>query len=150
MPSFKKKDGTYQEYFHPVSRDMVNEMREAVAKSLKTGEKVQFFELFNPVFKTNVEPHNYGNDKAKVTVKISEDFVCDSIRVISGKNGKAFVGMPSVKDKNDEYRQLCNPISADFRNELYGDILNKYEEKTKIDDYGFVEIPQTSYMAKVY
>jgi stage V sporulation protein G len=150
MPSYKKSDGSYVEYFHPTSKEMVNEMCDAVTKSLKTGEEVTFYDIFNAKFITEVEPHNYNNDKAKVTVKISDDFVCDSIRVMSGKNGKLFVGMPSVKDRDDEYRQLCNPITADFRSELYGDILDKYDEKMKIADCGFVEIPQTSYMAKMY
>ena len=130
MPSYKKKDGTYVEHFHPVSTDMVNAMCDAVSKSLATGEKVSFGDGPSKI-SVYVDACDYGATKGNVSMRIGKDFVCDSIKVMSNEEGKLFVGMPTYKTKEDERKQLCNPITAEYREELFGDILEKQEKSVK-------------------
>lgn len=149
MPSFKssKTDENgkdqYVEFFHPTKKEISDLIYSAVAKSLATGESVKFREGQKESFSTYVRPVSYENSATKGFVTISikpegavakegeekvTDFLIDSVRVNeSSKDGKLFVAAPSVKNKDGEYKELCYPITKEFREELYGDILNKYD-----------------------
>lgn len=143
MPSFKSANDQYGEYFHPCKKELSDQIYAAVEKSLETGESVRFREGQKEDFSVFVRPVSFDNSATKAFVTISikpegaiakngeekvTDFLIDSIRVNeSGKDGKLFVAAPSVKNKDGEYKELCFPITKDFRNELYGNILEKYD-----------------------
>lgn len=71
--------------------------------------------------------------RAFATVVLGESFKVTNIAVLEGKNG-CFVSMPSFRTKerdeynNPVYKDVCNPITKEFREELYGDILELYDE----------------------
>lgn len=73
-----------------------------------------------------------SNIKAFATVVFGEAFKVSSIAIIDGKNG-LYVQMPRYRtndiDENGKnvYRDFCNPITKEFREELYSNILNTYE-----------------------
>lgn len=64
------------------------------------------------------------------TVSFGDAIKVQSIAIKEGKEGKPFVAMPSYKSKQvDEqgkpvYKDICNPITKDFREALYGAILS--------------------------
>lgn len=37
-----------------------------------------------------------------------------------------FISRPSYKDKNDEYKNFCNPITKEFNQQMYQDIMETY------------------------
>lgn len=72
--------------------------------------------------------------KAFASVTFGDCFKITNIAVVKTKEGEPFVSMPSFKskEKNEHdqpvYKDVCNPITRDFRKELYDDILTLHGE----------------------
>ncbi|SFQ08980.1 DNA-binding protein SpoVG, cell septation regulator [Lachnospiraceae bacterium XBB1006] len=72
--------------------------------------------------------------KGLARVYVDKNFVVSNVSILQGKNG-AFVAMPSYKTKQvDEtgkaiYQDLCYPVTKEFREKLYGEVLEKYQEE---------------------
>lgn len=66
-----------------------------------------------------------GNLLAFAKVTINDCFAVDGIKVLTGEKG-LFVNMPSAKDSKGEYRDVCFPVTADFRKELSKAVLDGY------------------------
>lgn len=83
------------------------------------------------------EVKNESNIKAMVNVVFDDSFKVGSIAVVERKDGELFVAMPqfrsSSKDKNgnDVYKSVCNPITKEFRQELFDNILETYQSDEK-------------------
>ena len=83
------------------------------------------------------EVKNESNIKAMASVVFDDSFKVGSIAVVERKNGELFVAMPqfrsSSKDKNgnDVYKSVCNPITKEFRQELFDNILETYQSDEK-------------------
>ena len=52
-------------------------------------------------------------------------FVVDGIKIINGSNG-LFVGMPSRKNKDEKYQDVCYPITKEVRKMIQDKILEEY------------------------
>ena len=52
-----------------------------------------------------------GKMKAVVSVTFDDAFVVSGIKVIKSNDGNFYVGYPSRKNKNGEYRDICFPLS---------------------------------------
>ena len=84
--------------------------------------------------KLNGVKNSEKNVKAFATVTFGDVFKVTNIAVVKRKDGGVFVAMPSFKSKERNerneaaYKDVCHPITADFRAELYGDILNLYAD----------------------
>ncbi|MEC9488301.1 MAG: septation regulator SpoVG [Halanaerobium sp.] len=79
---------------------------------------------------TNVQVRkvDWGNSVAGLaSVTFDESFVVRDLRVINGSNG-LFVAMPSRKGGDGEYRDICHPITAEFRNELQDKVLQAFNQ----------------------
>ena len=72
--------------------------------------------------------------RAFATVTFGDCFKITNIAVVEGKENKPFVSMPSFKSKERTehnepvYKDVCNPITSEFRKELYEAILALYGE----------------------
>lgn len=72
--------------------------------------------------------------RAFATITFGESFKVTNVAVVEGRGNQPFVSMPSFKSKErDEhnhavYKDVCNPITKEFREELYGNILDLYAE----------------------
>ena len=62
-----------------------------------------------------------GNLMAFANVTIGDCIKIDGFRICSGENG-LYVNMPSTQDKQGKWRDVCWPVTADFRRQL-GDAL---------------------------
>lgn len=84
--------------------------------------------------KLNAVNNPEKNVKAFATVTFGDSFKITNIAVVEGKEKQPFVSMPSFKSKERTehneavYKDVCNPITSEFRSELYGDILALYGE----------------------
>lgn len=74
-----------------------------------------------------------GSDvKGLARIFIEDCFVINNVSIIQGKEN-LFVAMPSYKTKDvDEnnkpvYRDICYPVTKEFREKLYGSILETHE-----------------------
>lgn len=83
------------------------------------------------------ELNKESNIKAMASVVFGDSFKVGSIAVVERKDGDLFVAMPqfrsSSKDKsgNDVYKSVCNPITKEFRQELFDNILATYQSDEK-------------------
>ena len=74
------------------------------------------------------------NVKAFATVTFGDCFKITNIAVVKSQEAEPFVSMPSFKSKERTeynqpvYKDVCNPITSEFRKELYDDILSLYAE----------------------
>lgn len=74
------------------------------------------------------------NVKAFATVTFGDCFKVTNIAVVKSQDAESFVSMPSFKSKERTehnqpvYKDVCNPITSEFRKELYDDILSLYAE----------------------
>lgn len=82
---------------------------------------------------------NTGNNvKAFASVVFGDSFKVTKIAVLENKEGKNFVAMPSFRtkerDENNQlvFKNICNPVTKEFRQELYGNILQLYNEMEQI------------------
>lgn len=72
--------------------------------------------------------------KGFATVVFGDSFKITNIAIVERKEtGQLFVSMPRYKssERNEDgtnvYKDVCNPITAEFREELYESILTEYE-----------------------
>jgi stage V sporulation protein G len=71
------------------------------------------------------EPKN--NTLAFASVTINDMIAVHGIRVMDSEKGR-FASMPSQKDTKGEYREVCHPITGDFRKQLNAEVLAAYDE----------------------
>jgi len=71
------------------------------------------------------EPKN--NTLAFASVTINDTFAVHGIRVMDSEKGK-FAAMPSMKDRDGTYRDVCHPVTGDLRKQLNAAVLQAYEE----------------------
>ncbi len=90
--------------------------------------------------KVNEVKKQDSNVKGFATVVFGDSFKITNIAIVQNKeNGKLFVSMPRYKsNERDEngatvFKDVCNPITSDFREELYGSILAEFE---RVKDQG--------------
>ena len=80
-----------------------------------------------------------GNIRGFATVVFSDSFKVTNIAILENQEkGTLFVSMPRYRtNEHDEngnvYKDICNPITKEFREELYGNILEAFENLHKQD-----------------
>ena len=66
-----------------------------------------------------------GNLLAFANVTIGGCFKIDGFRICSGEKG-LYVNMPSTQDKNGTWKDVCWPVTADFRRQLNDALIEGY------------------------
>ena len=88
-----------------------------------------------PEFSVTVTPYERegSNIKGLARIYFENSFIVNNINIVQGKK-KIFVSMPSYKTKQvDEqgkpiYQDVCYPVTKDFREKLYNEIILEYEK----------------------
>lgn len=78
---------------------------------------------------TDIKIFNVGKDnlKAFASITIDECFVVTGIKVLEGSKG-LFIGMPSNKTSEGEYKDIVFPIKKETREDLQKLIIEKYND----------------------
>lgn len=112
--------------------------------------------------KVNEVKKQDSNVKGFATVVFGDSFKIANIAIVQNReSGKLFVSMPRYKsNEKDEngatvFKDVCNPITSDFREELYGSILAEFErgKDQGQPDRGYakeIELPQFSVTVTPY
>lgn len=113
--------------------------------------------------KVNEVKNRDGNIRGFATLTFGDSFKITNIAILEGKeSGKLFISMPryksNEKDKNGDtvYKDVCNPITKEFRDELYGNILEAFErlgdnkKETMVADKDDKDIPDFSVSVTPY
>lgn len=74
--------------------------------------------------------HNAGKLKAFATVCLADAFLVTGVRIVECEKGIT-VFMPSMRDKEDEYRDVCFPIKQELRSQINTVVLNAYDASLK-------------------
>jgi len=82
-------------------------------------------------FKVTVTPIEKHDSKTKGYANVVFDncFAVNGIKIMEGSKG-LFVAYPNYKN-GDEYKNICNPTTADMKTKLETAVLEKYKEKTQ-------------------
>lgn len=97
-----------------------------------------------PSFKVSVTPFEKDGSSIRglARIYINDSFIVSNINLIQGNNG-LFITMPSYKTKQmDEngkaiYQDICYPVTKDFRERLYGAILEEYKNQKNRTEENF-------------
>lgn len=85
--------------------------------------------------------------KAIATATFDDCLAVRNIRVMSGKKG-LFVSMPSYKDQENNYHDVCFPVTAEFRAELNKAVETAYRQAImqlqEQQNAGFAQPEQTN------
>lgn len=72
-------------------------------------------------------PGQQGGIRAYASATIEGCFAVRGIKVVDGGRDGLFVSMPSRKT-TDGYKEVCFPVTAEFRNELHNAVLDAYQQ----------------------
>lgn len=81
-----------------------------------------------------VEKRDGSNLRGFASIYLEDSFVIGSVSIVNGRNGE-FVSMPAYKSSTkarggeSSFREIAYPITKEFREQLFGEILNVYHEK---------------------
>lgn len=149
MPRYKtnQKDENGKEIYKDICNPITKEFREELYQDIITefvnrNEKNQVKsenEALMPKITVSVSPYEKegSNMKALARVVLDDCFVVNNITILEGKNGINFVAMPGYKtNQKDEqgkdiFRDICYPVTAEFREKLYEDVLEGYGKVVK-------------------
>ena len=94
---------------------------ETTAPEVRTPETVEGLKLdvrVNPIVPR-------GNLLAFASVTINDSFKIDGFRICSSEKG-LFVNMPSTQDGKGNWKDVCWPVTADFRRQLNDALIEGY------------------------
>lgn len=86
--------------------------------------------------KINVNVRKVENEKLKgvATVYLGDAFQIRNVKIIEGEKG-LFIAMPNYKTKDEEYKDIIFPVTAEVRKKLDEAILKEYENPTSKENY---------------
>ena len=61
-----------------------------------------------------------------------ERFVIKNVRVVDGEHGP-FMSLPSRRNVNNEYKEICYPLSANLRKRMSESVLKAYTAAVEAD-----------------
>jgi stage V sporulation protein G len=79
---------------------------------------------------TEIKLRKMDNDskmKAIGSITLDDCFVVTGIKVIEGSKG-LFISMPNRKTPEGDYKDVCFPLSAEYRQYITDEVLAKYNE----------------------
>lgn len=152
MPRYKSSERdenngvVYKDVCNPITKEFREELYGNILEAFEKvkgqdkeqGEKSEG-KIEMPEFSVSVTPYERegSNIRGLARIYFADSFIVNNINILQG-NDKVFVAMPSYKTKQvDEqnkpvYQDVCYPVTKEFREKLFGEILDIYEkEKAK-------------------
>ena len=71
--------------------------------------------------------HPEGNVRAYASVNLNDCFAIRNIKVVDSSKG-LFIAMPSYKAGNGEYKDICFPVTKEFRQQLNDAVIDAYHQ----------------------
>lgn len=155
MPRYKSNErdehneAVYKDVCNPITAEFREELYGKILEAYEqvvahTEEKQEDKEKSKemPEFTVKVTPFERENSNIRGLARIyfEDSFVVGNVNILQGK-GSLFVAMPTYKtNRKDEqgktvYQDICYPVTKEFREKLYGEIMECYEhERSKKHD----------------
>ena len=146
MPRYKSNERdeynavVYKDVCNPITKEFREELYGQIleaydrakdhVKGTKSDEVVEM-----PEFSVSVTPFERegSNIRGLARIFFEDSFIVNNVTILQGKDN-LFVAMPSYKTKQvDEqgkpiYQDVCYPVTKDFRERLYNEIISEYEK----------------------
>lgn len=71
--------------------------------------------------------HPEGNIRAYASVNLNDCFAIRNVKVVDSTKG-LFIAMPSYKAGNGEYKDICFPVTKEFREQLNNAVIDAYHQ----------------------
>ena len=127
MPSYKTGEYKYIDYFHPISSDMAQNLADAVQRALGADVTIRVGDEPTKIsLDMKLVDDSNSKIKARVTMRLGQDFICENIALREGSNG-LFVSYPSYQAKDGKYKNYCNPITKEYNQEIESKLLDNYK-----------------------
>ena len=150
MPSYKtnqtdeKGEPVYKDVFNPVTKEFRDELYDNILKAYHELHDVQAKNSYTveynakdtkmPEFTVRVTPFEKDGSTIKglASINFADGVAVNNVSIHQGKDS-LFVSMPSYKTSKVDaqgkavYKDIAHPITAKFRDKLYGEILQEYE-----------------------
>ena len=68
-----------------------------------------------------------GSIRAYASVNLNDCFAIRNVKVMDSTKG-LFVAMPSYKSGNGEYKDICFPVTKEFREQLNNAVIDAYKQ----------------------
>ncbi len=68
-----------------------------------------------------------GNVKAYASINLNDCFAVRNVKVVDSSKG-LFIAMPSYKAGNGEYKDICFPVTKEFREQLSNAVIDAYHQ----------------------
>lgn len=138
---------TYRNFCNPITKEFREEL---YGNILKTYESTEFDEMYvgynqgeipdKLEYEINVVTFEKDGSSIKGLARVffNGEFIVNNVSILSSKDTE-FVSMPSYrtnqmdKDGRAIYQDVCYPVTKEFREELYGNILRQYKETKNKD-----------------
>lgn len=148
MPRYKSNErdenggAVYKDICNPITAEFREELYGKILEAYeqekgadKTSAKGKRGEAEMPEFSVTVTPFERegSNIRGLARVYFDDSFIVNNVSILQGKD-KVFVAMPSYKTKQvDEqgkaiYQDVCYPVTKEFREKLYAEIVNQYQK----------------------
>lgn len=149
MPRYKSSERdenngvVYKDVCNPITKEFREELYGNILEAFEKvkeqdkeqGEKSEG-KVEMPEFSVSVTPYERegSNIRGLARIYFEDSFIVNNINILQG-NDKVFVAMPSYKTKQvDEqnkavYQDVCYPVTKEFREKLFGEILDTYEKE---------------------
>lgn len=68
-----------------------------------------------------------GNVRAYASVNLNDCFAIRNVKIVDSTKG-LFIAMPSYKAGNGEYKDICFPVTKEFREQLNQAVVDAYQQ----------------------
>jgi stage V sporulation protein G len=68
-----------------------------------------------------------GNVKAYASINLNDCFAIRNVKVVDSSKG-LFIAMPNYKTGNGEYKDICFPVTKEFREQLNNAVIDAYNQ----------------------
>lgn len=164
MPSYRSKERTekneavYKDVCNPITKEFRDELYGDIlglyAEMEQSGKAEVVKEAVisqEPEFTVKVTPFEKENSNILGLARIyfEDSFVVGNVGILKGKE-KEFVAMPSYKVKQNgkdgkpQYQDVCFPVTKEFREKLYGEILECYQQEKELAQQNWTQAAEQS------
>ena len=82
-----------------------------------------------------------GNVRAYASINLNDCFAIRNVKVVDSSKG-LFIAMPSYKAGNGEYKDICFPVTKEFREQLSNAVIDAYHQALAQSQPPFEQAPE--------
>lgn len=161
MPRYKSNERdeqggvVYKDVCNPITSEFREELYGNILEAFEQAKETdksprEKVEAEMPEFSVTVTPFERegSNIRGLARIYFDDSFIVNNVSILQGKD-KVFVAMPSYKTKQTDeqgkavYQDVCYPVTKEFREKLYAEIVSQYEKAKEQNENKAKEAAQT-------